>query len=109
LTNSSTQVFTLFKQCANYFNKAYIGTYIEELKSETQLQGDGSRFPKIVAMIGGLLILIGVVLIGLSALAISGFLNVGILLERKNVITLAFAMVVAGLLDTCTAVIIARW
>jgi len=60
-------------------------------------------------MVGGLLILIGIVLIGLSALAISGFLDVGMLLEKKYLLTFALAMVAAGLLDTCAAVIIARW
>lgn len=73
------------------------------------MHGEQSRFPKFVAMIGGLLILIGIVLIGLSALAVSGFLNVGMLLERKYLLTFALVMVAAGLLDTCAAVIIARW
>jgi len=60
-------------------------------------------------MIGGLLILIGIVLMGMAALAILGFLNVGILLERKNLLAFAIAIVAVGLLDTCAAVIIARW
>ena len=73
------------------------------------MQTEHSKFPKLVAMIGGLLILIGIVLMGMAALAILGFLNVGILLERKNLLAFAIAMVVVGLLDTCAAVIIARW
>jgi len=73
------------------------------------VDSEQSRFPKLVAMVGGLLILIGIVLIGLSALAISGFLDVGMLLEKKYLLTFALAMVAAGLLDTCAAVIIARW
>ena len=73
------------------------------------MDSEQSRFPKLVAMVGGLLILIGIVLIGLSALAISGFLDVGMLLEKKYLLTFALAMVAAGLLDTCAAVIIARW
>jgi hypothetical protein len=60
-------------------------------------------------MIGGLLILIGIVLIGIAALAISGFLNVGMLLERRHLLALALGLAAAGLLDTCAAVIIARW
>jgi len=73
------------------------------------LQTEHSKFPKLVAMIGGLLILIGIVLMGMAALAILGFLNVGILLERKNLLAFAIAIVAVGLLDTCAAVIIARW
>lgn len=73
------------------------------------MQTEHSKFPKLVAMIGGLLILIGIVLMGMAALAILGFLNVGILLERKNLLAFAIAIVAVGLLDTCAAVIIARW
>lgn len=66
-------------------------------------------FPKVVAMIGGLLILIGIVMIGIAALAVSQFLDVSALLDRKNLLVFALAMAAAGLLDTCAAVIIARW
>ncbi|NWG10919.1 hypothetical protein HXY33_04095 [Candidatus Bathyarchaeota archaeon] len=84
------------------------------LRVKNGLQYGESRFPKLVAMIGGLLILIGIVLIGMAALAILGlfdvgFFDVGMLLERKNLLTFALAMVATGLLDTCAAVIIARW
>lgn len=73
------------------------------------MDSEHSKFPKLVAMIGGLLILIGIVLIGIAALAISGFLNVGMLLERRHLLALALGLAAAGLLDTCAAVIIARW
>jgi len=62
-----------------------------------------------VAIVGGLAILIGVILLGVAALALSGYLNIGILLERRYLLTFALAMVVVGLLDTFTAVVIARW
>lgn len=65
--------------------------------------------PKLVAMIGGFLILAGTVLLGLAALALAGYLNVSILLERKYVLTFAIAMVLIGLLDTFSAIVIARW
>jgi len=65
--------------------------------------------PKLVAMIGGFLILTGIILLGIAALSLFGYLNVGMLLERKYLLTFALAMVVAGLLDTFSAVIIARW
>jgi len=60
-------------------------------------------------MIGGFLILAGTVLLGLAALALAGYLNVSILLERKYVLTFAIAMVLIGLLDTFSAIVIARW
>lgn len=65
--------------------------------------------PKLAAVIGGFLILVGITLLGIAVLSLFGYLNVGILLERKYLLTFAFAMVVVGLLDTFSAIIIARW
>jgi len=65
--------------------------------------------PKLVAIIGGFLTLMGIILLGIAALAAFGYLNVDLLLERKYLLTFAIAMIVVGLLDTFSAVIIARW
>jgi len=65
--------------------------------------------PKLVAMIGGFLILMGIILLGITILALFGYLNVGLLLEGKYLSMFAIAMVVVGLLDTFAAIIIARW
>jgi len=67
------------------------------------------RLSKAVAMIGGFLIMVGIILLGTAALALFGYLNVGLLLERKYLLAFAIAMVVVGLLDTVSAVVIARW
>jgi len=66
-------------------------------------------FPKLVAMASGFLILIGIILLGVAFLALFGYLNVGLLLEGKHLLTFAIAMVFVGLLDTFAAIIIARW
>lgn len=66
-------------------------------------------FPKLIAIIAGFLILIGIVLLGVAFLAFFGFLNVGVLLEGNHLVMFAVAMVVVGLLDTFVAIIIARW
>jgi len=66
-------------------------------------------FPKLVAMASGFLILIGIILLGIAFLALFGYLNVGLLLEGKHLLTFAIAMVFVGLLDTFAAIIIARW
>jgi hypothetical protein len=55
------------------------------------------------------MILVGVVLLGIAILASSGFLNVGLLLERKYLETFALLVVLAGLFDTFAAVVVARW
>jgi len=53
--------------------------------------------------------MIGAILLGIAALSLSGHLNVGMLLERKYLLMFALAMVVTGVLDTFSAIIIARW
>jgi len=73
------------------------------------LHHKGKSLPKLVAVIGGFLIFMGIILLGIAALALIGFLNVGMLLERKYLLVFALAMVVVGLLDTFSAIILARW
>jgi len=60
-------------------------------------------------MLGGFLILMGMILLGIAFLAFFGYLNVGMLLERKYLLPFSIAMVAVGLLDTFLAIIIARW
>lgn len=55
------------------------------------------------------MILAGIMLLGIAILAASGFLNVGLILERKYLLTFALPMVVVGLFDTFAAIILARW
>ena len=65
--------------------------------------------PKLMAMMGGFLVLVGIILLGIAALSFFGYLNVGMLLERKYLLMFALVMVAVGLLDTFSAIIIARW
>lgn len=64
---------------------------------------------KFVAAVGGFMILVGVVLFGIAVLASSGFLNVGVLLERKYLLIFAVLAVSVGLFDAIAAIVIARW
>ena len=64
---------------------------------------------KIVAMIGGFLLLAGIFLLGLAVLAFLGYFQTGMLLEDKYLPMFATAMVAIGLLDTIAAVVMARW
>lgn len=73
------------------------------------LSRKGQGFSRLVAVIGGFLILAGIVFLGIAVLATLGYLNVGIFLENKYLSMFAIAMVIVGLLDTFTAVVIARW
>ena len=58
---------------------------------------------------GGFMILAGVMLLGVAVLASTGFLNAGLMFERKYVSTFAILIVLVGLFDIFAAVVIARW
>ena len=68
-----------------------------------------SDFPKLVAIVGGFLIMAGMILLGVAALAAAGYLNVSLFLERKFLLTFAILVIAVGLLDAFSAVVIARW
>jgi hypothetical protein len=67
------------------------------------------RLRKLVAPVGGFMILAGVILLGFAVLASSGFLNVGLMFERKYVLTFTILIALIGLFDTFAALVIARW
>ena len=58
---------------------------------------------------GGFMILAGVMLLGMAVLASAGFLNIGLMFERKYLLTFATLIVLIGLFDTFAAWVIARW
>jgi len=79
-------------------------------KSEkSTLHPKWQNLPKIVVTIGGLLVMMGIILLGIAALSLSGLLNVDLLLENKHLTTFAVVIVIVGLFDTVAAVVIARW
>lgn len=65
--------------------------------------------PKLVVIVGGFMIMAGIVLLGMAALAVIGYINVGMLLESKYLLMLAILLVAVGVLDTFSAIIVARW
>ncbi len=67
------------------------------------------KLRKLVAPMGGFMILAGVILLGIAVLASAGLLNVGLMFERKYALIFAFLIVLLGLFDTFAALIIARW
>lgn len=74
-----------------------------------KLRGKWKILPKLVAMVGGFLILAGVVVLGISALALFGFLEVDLMLEQKYILAFSSMMTGIGLLDIFSAAIISRW
>jgi len=77
--------------------------------SEGRLRFKWRRMPKLIAMTGGFLILVGIILLGVAALAFFGYLNVGLFLERRYLLTFAIVLTAIGLLDAFSAIVIARW
>lgn len=67
------------------------------------------RLHKIVAIVGGFLILAGLILLGIAALSVFGYLNVGLMISENFALTFAIMLTAIGLLDTFAAIIIARW
>lgn len=61
------------------------------------------------AIIGGFLIMVGIILLGFSALALFGYFETGTLLKNEYLLVFALVMVAVGLFDTLSAIIIARW
>lgn len=64
---------------------------------------------KFVVIVGGFLILAGIVLMGISALAFFGFVDAGLILEKKYVFAFSLMIMGIGLLDSFSAVVISRW
>jgi hypothetical protein len=64
---------------------------------------------KLVAIVGGFIIMAGIILLGVAALAVAGYLNVDILFENKYLWVVAALMIAIGLLDAFAAIIVARW
>jgi hypothetical protein len=69
----------------------------------------GRGFSKVVAMIGGFLIFVGIILLGIAVMGSLSYLNIGMLLDNKYLPMFAIAIVALGLFDTIAAVVIARW
>lgn len=53
--------------------------------------------------------MMGILLLGITALALAGYLDMGLLLERGYFLAFAAVMMAVGLLDIFSAVVIARW
>lgn len=60
-------------------------------------------------MIGGTLILSGLLLFGLSTLVLFGYSEISLLLEERYLGIFALILVIVGMLDTFSAIIISRW
>lgn len=58
------------------------------------------KLRKLVAAVGGFIVLIGVMLLGIAIQASVGFINVGLVLEIKFARTFAVVTVVVGVVDT---------
>jgi hypothetical protein len=78
-------------------------------KSENLLRRKWQSLSKLVAMVGGFLLMIGIILLGVAVLALFGYCDASMLLQNKYVLIFALIMAAVGLLDTFSAIIMARW
>ena len=60
-------------------------------------------------MMGGFIILVGVLLFGLCALVLFGYLDPGLLLEKKHYLFFAGVLVIIGIFDFIIGIKLARW
>ena len=67
------------------------------------------RLRKLVALASGFLIISGLVFLGLAALSSLGFLDIGNLLENRHVLLFALAVVLVGVFDMLSAIVMAYW
>jgi hypothetical protein len=65
--------------------------------------------PKLIAMMSGIIVLAGIVLLGIAVLGFFGYFDISLLLQNRYLSIFATAIVVIGLLDVLSAIIIARW
>ena len=67
------------------------------------------RLRKLAALASGFLIISGLVFLGLAALSSLGFLDIGNLLENRHVLLFALAVVLVGVFDMLSAIVMAYW
>lgn len=89
---------------SSYTVKAYTMGFVMDISNRKK-----QRMHKLVAIVGGFTILAGMVLLGVASLSFFGYLDVGMMLREKYMLTFAIMLTVLGLLDAFAAIIIARW
>ena len=70
---------------------------------------DRKRLQQILSLLGGLVVLVGVFLFGLCTLIAFGYLDPGLLLEKKQLFVFGSIMMMIGAFDMIVGFVVARW
>lgn len=65
------------------------------------------RLSKVAAALGGLLIMTGVVMIGIFALALFGILDISVFMDTKYLLLLTLVLLMIGIIDVVSGIILA--
>jgi hypothetical protein len=70
---------------------------------------DRRRLQHTLSLLGGFVVLVGIFLFGLCALIAFGYLDPGLLLEKKQLFIFGSIMLITGVFDLIVGIIVARW
>jgi len=73
-----------------------------------QLVANPRRLGKIAVAIGGFIIMVGMVMIGVFALAFFGIFDIGAFMNTKYIVVFMIALLITGVLDLIAGIILSR-
>jgi len=66
------------------------------------------RLSRVAAAIGGFLIMVGMILLGIFALALFGIIDVSAFMDTRSTAMLMLVLLIIGVLDVVSAILLAR-
>jgi len=73
-----------------------------------QLVANPRRLGKVAVAIGGFIIMVGMIMIGVFALAFFGIFDIGAFMNTKYLIVFMIALLITGVLDLIAGIILSR-
>jgi len=73
-----------------------------------QLVANPRRLGKVAVAIGGFIIMVGMVMIGVFALAFFGIFDISALMDTKYLVVFMTALLITGVLDLIAGIILSR-
>jgi len=73
-----------------------------------QLVANPRRLGKVAVAIGGFIVMVGMVMIGVFALALFGIFDIGAFINTKYLVVFMIALLITGVLDVIAGIILSR-
>ena len=73
-----------------------------------QLTANPRRLGKVAVAIGGFIIMVGMIMIGVFALAFLGIFDIGAFINTKYLVVFMIALLITGVLDLIAGIILSR-